>query len=192
MSLSNISPVKRLEYFLQDIADGKTTATKTPVRRIEEFLRRISVKVASGGSGGDSVNIYRLVGATDPAIPAPPAGYTPDPAKYSENAPVFLSGDGEVFKAALSIPMSGPGTAGPTWLYDNLATGGDPGQYNPGTNIVQIEPETANPITDDPGARYAYLTPIDVSRCFAYTIAPDFGVIACTPDNLTWAKHSIS
>lgn len=192
MSLTNINPVKRLEYFLQDIADGKTTATKTPVRRIEEFLRRISVKVASGGSGGNSVNIYRLVGATDSVIPAPPAGYTPDPVRYSENAPVYLSGDGEVFNAALSIPMSGPGTAGPTWLYDNLATGGDPGQYNPGINIVQMAPESVNPITDDPGATYAYLTPIDVSRCFAYTIAPDFGVIACPVNNLTWVKHTVN
>lgn len=44
MSLSNINPVRRLEYFLQDIADGRTTATKTPVRRIEEFLRRCARK----------------------------------------------------------------------------------------------------------------------------------------------------
>lgn len=44
MSLTNINPVKRLEYFLQDIADGKTTATKTPVRRVEEFLRRCARK----------------------------------------------------------------------------------------------------------------------------------------------------
>lgn len=44
MSLTNINPVKRLEYFLQDIADGKTTATKTPVRRIEEFMRRCARK----------------------------------------------------------------------------------------------------------------------------------------------------
>lgn len=40
MSLSTITPVARLELFLQDIADG--TNTSTPVSRPEEFLRRIA------------------------------------------------------------------------------------------------------------------------------------------------------
>ena len=47
MSLTNIRPVKRLEYFLQDIADRKSSPTKTPVRRSEEFLKRISKTAAN-------------------------------------------------------------------------------------------------------------------------------------------------
>ena len=64
MSLSNINPVKRLEYFLQDIADGKTTATKTPVRRIEEFLRRIAIKAGSSGGGAGGAGLSASVGTT--------------------------------------------------------------------------------------------------------------------------------
>ena len=45
--LSAISPVTRLEYFLQDIADRKSSPTKTPVRRSEEFLKRISKTTAN-------------------------------------------------------------------------------------------------------------------------------------------------
>lgn len=42
MSLSTITPVARLEIFLQDIADGKGTPTEDPVSRPEEFLHRIA------------------------------------------------------------------------------------------------------------------------------------------------------
>lgn len=46
MSLSEITPIRRLENFLQDIADGKSTPTKTPITRLEEFFRRIAKKQA--------------------------------------------------------------------------------------------------------------------------------------------------
>lgn len=42
MSLNTITPVARLELFLQDIADGNETPSETPVSRPEEFLRRIA------------------------------------------------------------------------------------------------------------------------------------------------------
>ena len=42
MALNTISPVARLELFLQDIADGDETPSETPVSRPEEFLRRIA------------------------------------------------------------------------------------------------------------------------------------------------------
>lgn len=45
-SLTEITPVRRRDYFLQDIADGAAIATKTPVTREEEFLRRIAKKQA--------------------------------------------------------------------------------------------------------------------------------------------------
>ena len=64
MSLTNINPVKRLEYFLQDIADGKSTATKTPVRRIEEFLRRIAKKEAEQDAAISSSGVKLVFGGT--------------------------------------------------------------------------------------------------------------------------------
>lgn len=42
MALNTITPVARLELFLQDIADGNETPSETPVSRPEEFLRRIA------------------------------------------------------------------------------------------------------------------------------------------------------
>lgn len=83
MSLSNINPVKRLEYFLQDIADGNTTATKTPVRRIEEFLSRIRAKQA----------------AQDAAIAA--GGLKP---AYADTHGTSYNSSGTV--SALSLPLS--------------------------------------------------------------------------------------
>lgn len=49
MSLSEITPIRRLENFLQDIADGAETPTKAPITRIEEFLRRIAFKIHNSG-----------------------------------------------------------------------------------------------------------------------------------------------
>lgn len=67
MSLTNINPVKRLEYFLQDIADGAETSAKTPVRRVEEFLRRIRAKIWEHGESIETLlNDRDFYGASNP------------------------------------------------------------------------------------------------------------------------------